>query len=325
MNHTFTPASFGYAPQALWMIGLLVQSVAWLAGGTFYARYIGLSRWPSAALWVLSFVMAMVGLEVLFQRGRLAGQGVFHGFIFVTLFSMLAVPFVIRLYRKLVGGQLTDAEKLPGLDGVRAWLSPGNFICAIFIPVCAWQAFQVSLPAMLALTFGLLLVYPVFNQASIMPPAVTAGAAEDLSGEREKVLQLLEAGKITADESAELLNALGQSVPVRPQAAAMPVSPQRKLVLLGAVFLLVGFFLPWFSFNLDQLAQKTAAQVQQTMGAIMPVANIPRFGTSLSAGTVEIHAGDIKNGLGWWILTLGVGAAVLPFFSPRSRGARKRN
>jgi hypothetical protein len=138
-----------------------------------------------------------------------------------------------------------------------------------------------------------------------------------LSAEREKVLQLLEAGKITADESAELLNALGQTVPHRPPPAAeMEMSPQRKIVLLGAALLLVGFFLPWFKVNLGQVMNEAAGQIQQMVGGMMPGNGMPQMNIPQNTGAVQIvQAGSIPHGLGWWILALGIGSAVLPFFA----------
>jgi hypothetical protein len=134
--------------------------------------------------------------------------------------------------------------------------------------------------------------------------------AEDLSSEREKVLQLLEAGKISAVESAELLNALAHSAPP-PAKPAAKINPQRKLVLLGAALLLIGFFLPWFSINPHTLINAMDA-VQQNTGGMMPSNAMPHF---LDDGTFQIHAGDLAHGLGWWILALGMIAAVLPFFA----------
>ena len=290
-----------------------------LAGTGIYRRYTGLTRWQSALLCMLAAgVPAMCFALQLFRRGSYGGgmQPVMGPAISAIFLSLLAVPFVVRLYRKWIGGHLTEAEKLPGMDGVRAWLGVGNFICAILIPICAWQAFGVSLPAMFALTFGLLLAYPVFNLASAVPQPAPAASVEDLSSEREKVLQLLEAGKVTADESAELLNALGQSVPSRPQPVSeMELTPQRKIVLLGAALLLLGFFLPWFAINPGAMVNEMAAQLQQNMNQMMPGNGMPQMNISTSTGTMQVHAGDVAHGLGWWILALGIGAAVLPFFA----------
>jgi hypothetical protein len=232
-----------------------------------------------------------------------------------ALLPLLALPFLIRLYHKWIRGQLTDAEKLPGVDGLRAWLTMGNLVCAGIIPVCVWRTFDVSLPTMYVVTFGLLLAYPVFSLASAAPQPVPAGPTEDLSTEREKVLQLLEAGKISADESAELLNALGQSVPQRPAPAnEMDLSPARKIVLLGAALLVVGFILPWFVVNPGAEANEIIAKLQQSM-QVSTGSALPQMNLSLPTGTAQVHAGDLRNGLGWWILLLGIGAAALPLAS----------
>ena len=301
------------------LIGFFVIAmlVGWLGASTAICRYTGLTRGKSALIWMLAIVFS-IGL-LLFERASLIERrqntGNFENFtsfkqICVLLLPMLALPFVVRLYRKLIRGHLTEAEKLSGMDGVRAWLSVGNLICASLIPICAWQVFQVSLLAMFALTFGLVLAYPVFNLASAAPQTEPAAASEDLSNEREKVLQLLEAGKINAEESAELLNALGHSVPTRPlPTSEQELSPQRKIVLLGAALLLVGFFLPWFTLNPNALLNGFAEQFQQ----MLPANALPEI--KLPNGALEIHAGNIAHGLGWWILALGIGAAGLPFFA----------
>lgn len=290
-----------------------------LAGITIYRRYTGLNRWQSALLCILASGSA-VGYAIFldWHTGYYGGtRPTVRPVVSIIILSLLAFPFAVRLYRKWIGGHLTDVEKLPGMDGVRAWLSPGNLICAVLIPVCAWQAFKFPLPAMFALTFGLLLAYPVFNLASASPQPAPVGPCEDLSAEREKVLQLLEVGKITADESAELLNALGQSVPPRPPSAAeIEMSPQRKIVLLGAALLLIGFFLPWFKVNLGQAMNEAASQMNQMMTGMMPGNEIPQMNIPKTSGAVQVvQAGNIPHGLGWWILALGIGAAVLPFFA----------
>ena len=287
-----------------------------------YRRYVGLARWQSILLGALS-----AGLSVMFcvcyhdeLSRRLQLQRDFDDEPFTLCASiilpLLAIPFVVRLYRKFIGGWLTDAEKLPGMDGIRAWLGVGNLLCATLIPVCVWLLFGVSLAALFALTFGLVLVYPVFNLVSAAPQPAPAAPAEDLSAERDKVLRLLEAGKITADESAELLNALGSTVPHRPPPDAdMKMSPARKMVLLGAALLLVGFFLPWFSINTSQLFSEAAGQMRQMMGGMTPRIDLsPQFTPDLNSMSLQVHAGDVAHGLGWWILALGIGAAALPFF-----------
>lgn len=304
----------------LYLRALLFATIAvvgCLGGIIIFRRYTGVTRSQAALMCLAAFGLSALILVWFREMTHQAGMQPHGAGIPALLLPWLVVPFATNIYRKWIGSQLTEAEKLPDMDGVRAWLGFGNLICAVLIPVCAWQVFRVSLPAMFALTFGLLLAYPIFNLVSAVPQPAPAGPAEDLSNEREKVLQLLEAGKITADESAELLNALGQSVPHRPlPASEMEMSPQRKIVLLGAALLLLGFFLPWFKINLGQVMNETAGQMKQMMGGLMPDNGMPQLSIPQNNGMVQVvQAGNIPHGLGWWILALGIGAAVLPFFA----------
>jgi hypothetical protein len=133
----------------------------------------------------------------------------------------------------------------------------------------------------LALPLMALLAFPVLNTALETTSLQNAAPAGDaLSPERERVLKMLDDGKITAQESAELLNALAQSAPAcAPQRAP---APHRKIVWIGAALLVMGFFLPWFEFSMSNMAPYVAG-------------------------------GDIAHGFGWCVLFLGIAAAALPF------------
>jgi len=87
------------------------------------------------------------------------------------------------------------------------------------------------------------------------------------------------------------------------------------MVLIGAAVLVVGFFLPWFAINPGAMMNEAASQLQQNMNQMMPGNVMPQMNIPLQTGTVQVHAGDLAHGLGWWILALGMIAAVLPFFA----------
>ncbi len=294
----------------------MFAAAAWI----FYRRYTGLSGGQSALLCLLAVGLAVVTVgfpavsPIVQHYSGNPDEKPFLKLSSFILLWLLVVPFGVKLYRKWIGGHLTEAEKLPGLDGVRAWLGVGNVICAALIPLCVWAISGFSPFAIMALTFGLLLAYPLLNMASDSAHPAPTVPTEDLSKEREKVLQLLETGKISADESAELLNALAHSAPPPPKPAA-EINPQRKMVLLGAVLLLIGFFLPWFNVNPGAMLNDAASQLQQNMNQMMPGNVMPQMNIPLQTGTVQVHAGDIPHGIGWWILALGIAAAVLPFFA----------
>lgn len=316
---------------------ILIAAVA-MTGIILYRRYTGLSQGKAALLWLLGVALT-VGFVIYEQQQNETHnyRNIFGGPISLSCLAcaiglpLLGLPFLVRLHRKWIGGQVTEAEKLPGSAGVRAWLGAGNLICATLLAICLNQLFGVSFLAATTLTFGLLLIYPLLMLAT--DPAVTTPAApgEDLSHEREKVLQLLESGRITAEESAELLNALGQSVPARPPAAKeMEMTPQRKLVLLGAALLLVGFFLPWYRINpsaeYDSGAQWQVSKMQDALHQPMPqLHDVPGYvNLAQFTPTIDFKGGDINHGLGWWVLLLGIVAAILPFFATNLNGPMQK-
>ena len=311
-------------PNSIVLIGLIMVlallAVAGIFGAaTIYRRYTGVTYFQAVLLWLLAICVSLISLD---EQGTISlwrygsfqprfsdsdDSPILH-MTGLILLCLLAVPFSVKLYRKIIGGHLTDSEKLTGYAGVRAWLGGGNFICAILIPLCAWQGLHLSPLSMCVLTFGLLLGYPLINTAMTSPEP--APLTEDLSSEREKVLQLLEAGKITAEESAELLNALGHSSSPRSgPVSTAEFSRQRKLILLGVGLLLIGFFLPWFVIDTNVAANALLSQIQQTAG---PAMTMPQM---MINTTVQVRGGDLAHGTGWWILVLGIVAAGLPFFA----------
>jgi hypothetical protein len=302
--------------RALFISAIIVIGSLALTG--LYRRYTGTKLWQSALLCMLAAGLGIAlaaYVDHSFHYSSASRDREPFVMICAVLLPLLTMPFAVRLYGKWIGGHLTDTEQLPGIDGVRAWLGVGNVICAGLIPICVWQVFGYSPIGIGALTFGLLLAYPMLNMISQSAQPATAVPAEDLSKEREKVLQLLEAGKISAADSAELLNALAQSTPPSAPKPTAEINSQRKLVLVGAAVLLAGFFLPWFAINPNAEANKMTAQFRQNMNQMMPGNAMPPMNFSLPDTTVQIHAGDVAHGLGWWILALGMAAAVLPFFA----------
>jgi hypothetical protein len=152
-----------------------------------------------------------------------------------------------------------------------------------------------------------LLAFPAMHSASLYlqaPPLPPESSAP----ERQRVLNMLDSGKITASECAELLSALNFSE--KPRAANAVAAPARKLALIGAVLLLIGFFLPWFSIN----AQAEASRLAEGL-PIPPTWTQHFISNGMTLGTIRIAGGDIQHGLGWLVLILGVAAAALPYLA----------
>jgi hypothetical protein len=221
---------------------------------------------------------------------------------------LAAIPFLAKLYLTWIAGGVTDAEKAPGMQGIRAWLRGGNIFCAVLISLGIWLGFHVPFLIPTTLALMALLAFPVLHMVmdtSSPQPPVTTG--DTLSPDRERVLKMLDDGKITAQESAELLNALAHSAPARPPQPASAPAPYRKMVWLGAALVVISFFLPWFGITPGRAMNNFMRHMPGP--ASMPSYFLQQFGDP----PVYVAGGDIAHGLGWWVLILGIAAAALPF------------
>jgi hypothetical protein len=224
-----------------------------------------------------------------------------------ALLTALAVIFLVKLHSKWIAGRLADAEKKPGLEGARAWLGAGNIICVILLSLLAWLSFDYSPCAVALLGLLALLSYPAINAASVHFRA-TPLPPESSAPERQRVLNMLDSGKIIASEAAELLSALNYSE--KPRAAKAAAPPQR-LALIGALRSLIGFFLPWFSIH----PQSEVNSVAQGLPIDPNWMQFSPLGHLNNIVTIRIFGGDVGHGLGWLVLALGVAAAALPYFA----------
>ncbi len=302
--------------------GLVAISIVLiLVGMPLCIRFLKLPRGSRFLAWLLTLALGAWTVLRYLRRVNHFGQLPAETFWRQTsellggvVLVLAGVSLLVLLYRKWIANDLSPEERAPGPEGIRAWLGVENLVCCGLIAWGAWLGYGYSFWAILVLTLGALLAYPLITTVmqSAAPVAAAGEPRADLASERERVLQLLEAGKITADESAQLLNALGETVRA-PLAMDGPISQPRKLILIGGVLLLVGFFLPWFALNLgDELGRMTeriGEMVPQGFGMSAPVS----FPASIKTGTVRIAGGDINHALGWYVLLLGLGAAALPF------------
>ena len=306
------------------IVFILIIAVALLGTLWLYARYTRL-RGPKAVLaWLLTTMAAAAFALYQFRKvDQIRARG-FHSALnrddvaVVAIASgvliLFSVAFAIRLYRKWLDADLTEEERAGGTRGLRAWLSPANLFVAAAISYLAWFSLGWPLVLTLVATVGALIAWPALHADH----RTTHNAQPDMttdhntSREREKVLSLLESGKITAEESAELLQAL--AAPSAERHPAPPESSRSVLGIAGAVLVLVGFFLPWFSFSPTEKAATLMRDLQESVnlggGPAFEMAN------AMPSVTVKIRGGDIGNGLGWIILILAVGSAMLPHIAP---------
>lgn len=307
---------------------LIVFPVLFSAFSYFLLRYWVKVRLETAFLTAVATALAAAGTMAWrayqFDQLHLQPQNESALLIFgcTALLIIFGVPLGIKLYRAWTGIQVSPEEKSPGAIGVRAWLTPGNLIVSAIVAGCAAGAYDYPFFGVFALLVGCLLIQPLINTASVPAPAPLPSPASPLTAEREKVLSLLEGGKITAEESADLLNALGStSHAAKPSA---PVSRQQRMALIGAGLVLLGFFLPWFSYNPGKEIGRMTGQMQGMAQGFMPegmsMPNMPAIATQ----TMNISGGDIGKGLGWLVLLLGLGVAALPHVATTMDTATRR-
>src|ERR1700744_2834755 len=198
----------GFIPLVLVLsLGLVILAALLFLGAAIYRRYVGLGRVQSLLLCLVAIAISgvfLVNWLIILNRHRFSSPwesrhedeefGLLQVLttpqqICLVLLPLLMIPFVARLYRKWIGGYLSERENNPGVEGIRAWLSVGNVLCALVIPLLLRIVFNIPLVPGLTVTFGLLLAYPLLNMISQSLKPVPAAPPEDLSLEREKVLE----------------------------------------------------------------------------------------------------------------------------------------
>ena len=240
--------------------------------------------------------------------------------VFLYLVSVaIMAGLATKLYLALMGRVQGD-EGQPGVRGMKAWLRPFHVIVGVVMVLTAYFAMRWPLPAGALLAAVLLLAYPLFVTLTRKgESAPETNTTDTVAEERERVLRLVEAGKINAEEAAELITALGQShVRAAAAAPATPFGREEAFRLVGAGLVLVGFFLPWFNVNLGQELQRAMAGVAGAMPGGMPFPNMP----AVSTATSTMSGGDLRFGLGWLVLAAALVVAVLPLLWPARAAAR---
>lgn len=114
------------------------------------------------------------------------------------------------------------------------------------------------------------------------------------AAEREKILRMVEDGKIRPEEGGELLDAIGRSTALRAQEK---FSRLDMATLVGAVLVILGFFLPWAHLRMPEIARSQA----------------PDFIRNISMRQMGYDAGAV----GWMIFIIGVLSAVPVFVTPK--------
>jgi hypothetical protein len=242
--------------------------------------------------------------------------------------ASLGLALLAKLYQAAVMNTITPHERTAGAAGLRAWLSIRNIVTVLLFAAAA-AVLDYNFFAALIFGAGVLLAYPLINTLMQSPATAATPPPQAPAEERQRVLALVEAGKISAEDGAELVAALAQSQAAGVEAPAVINGP-RRMMLLGAAVVFVGFLLPWFSVNIQQAMNESMSSVQQSMPQIPgmpPGLSIPQVQPAGAIPSVTVHGGDLSYGLGWILLAAALVAAGLPFFwTPRAANAlQQRN
>ena len=154
----------------LWPTSLLLLALPACAALVFYSRGLTMNDGPKLATWIGTLI-AGAGL-MLYRIWKVAGvveTEAVDAFLFHVVVSsaaiVLAGPLVCRLYLKWISGQTTERERMPGLPGLRAWLSPWNVMHCAAICFCIWNGFTITILLVVPMVFGPLLAYPLRQTA----------------------------------------------------------------------------------------------------------------------------------------------------------------
>ena len=244
----------------------------------------------------------------------------------VVLASVLAA----KLLSKWMGGMVTEQERLWGAAGLNAWMTLANLACAAVITIGLYAGFGLEIGQSLMAAVGLLgalALYPLGIATDGAPPEPAMAPVGSVVGaeapDRQRIMRLLEDGKVNAHEAAELLSALGDGA-----SPAAPLTAGRRLLLIGLATVLVGFFLPWLVVNPGQELARAMPSIglsSPQVGA-MPPSRSP-WGVSspeIRTGDLAIRGGDIPHAMGWVVLVLSAVASLLPFAAPALEPSARR-
>ena len=306
-------------------LSALVASVAAIV---FYAPYIGVTKRNGVFVALATLLLAGgVGImrAIATETHPLTVQyGPWHendGFLVAEcsfLFVMAVVPFLGKLFVELGNANADGTHKTRGARGTAGrWPGVGDVILTTSMAVFGSGAFGISILTTLGICAAVLAI-PAILYSGEEPPKVADNIEHAAS--RERILQMLADGKITAEDSIGLLNAIGAST--ASQQTSEPARG-RKLLFLGAALVLVGFFLPWFNIKISSYyAEAASAQGLPSFARFLPQVQAQQMQSVMSRSEgdmwkINFSGGDMNYGLGWIVLVLAALAAALPHLALR--------
>ena len=234
MNATL-PAAFGLA--ALYTLAAL----SFRTGAVFI---------DTRHMWVINLLRRHLNLSPLMgSEGLIFVQSIFEALFVFALGVFLGNLWLdARQYRKTVNGNPLTTSNL------KTFWRIGHLLRGGAVVLTGWAGLGFSPVTMLLLVGVGLVASPLLAWAGADPSATDNKSeteeAPNLDAERERVLSMVESGRITSEEGVELLGALAESVAAAPRPEAPRFLPGWRFVVLGVALILLAFlFLPWLRFD----------------------------------------------------------------------------
>lgn len=243
----------------------------------------------------------------------------------IGLLPVLLIGMAVQLYAQWAALRPSAGDVVAQDSHAKVRIGGVDLACAAALVVCGWVGFGregIGLALVLSAA-GLVSQHRI---ATLRTPAIASAATPiaDLTPDRQRVLRLLEEGKINASECSELLGAMAQTMPTA--MAIQPMTGPRRALVAGAVVVLVAFFLPWFTINPAAEAQRLMGSMRM-FGASEATFSQPSMSFSGAAGTsgdITMCGGDMQHGLGWLMLALAAIAPAMPYVVPTLPASTRR-
>lgn len=329
--------------------GILVSwLLCCLLGVLLYKRSLG-GFLKSFGAMTIAFLLGLAhfGLFYLFiSRHRFSIHGINEQAVIpisALFFLFLFVPFIFKLHLNASAGKKEEegeekkisapALKLNFLtitwiigiivSGYVAYVYEASFIRGIFPPalrrVLNIVIILVIVRVIIQIIMDLLAsqeekqIHSETEESTARISVEKPASSEDheLSSESMKILEMIQEGKISSEEGAELLSAIAESRPERKR-QSVPLTRSRKFILVGAILVFFGFLLPWAKINIGEEVNDFMRQSWMSRNFNMHQ-NMPNIKMNQNF-TQIIHAGNLPWATGWIVLIAALGVAVITLF-----------
>jgi hypothetical protein len=180
---------------------------------------------------------------------------------------------------------LRYAAKLKWLTAICLSVIAATIFSILVLQIFSGPGFAVGFVFLLpAVVCGVILIIQFFRWV------ISSDNSSVNTAERDRILKMVEEGKINTEEGTELLDAMGRSSALRGEEKFSSVD---MIMLIGAALVVLGFFLPWVYIRIGQMPG--------------PFGQVSGY-----------QAGYHAKAMGWSILIIAIASAIPIFITPKN-------